>query len=613
MLRSTSALRPLVAHVPVASTSRAVAVPAAAPRAPHRRSFGSRQQVSWDDEDDSRRQPRRNPGAPHWQRDDDDSTGRSWSAPRREPSKGKKGNRQPRDRPHPPPSPEDLERYRKARVLRAERLERKDLTAQLTETKTCAFASFLLLSLPSFSSSPISLCRADMGGFTQPRHLQYLTTLDPTRKEKDSRDVRVGPNRIRPAAEAYEPHTVYLAVTRYPVRWGHGRQTRRECFSGFCRESELEARFRALNYGKWQEEKTELVKLRHGYPKQPVTTPAHWACDKDSKELLDLAVFPGSPEERSLVNKPAGKLMTSLIKERARTLRDAEPAAAETEEGSAPEAPDAVSAKGRTIAELDSLIAEAKARILPPVEDYTRPSPPYTSPPLVVPLLTITLPTRPLAATLARLSNGHSRGLPFIASIPDLDRKDGPALFRRLLRMRANRIQQVAGELVRKLEGYGGGLMGLRMSPEDRGRGIEGEGLGEVIVAPQRGWVEVSWLEDESACWEGIARDEYVHGWDDFEGAKFGPRRRDDARWATEHPLVRGRSDAAEVDETDADGDGSAPSREAVAGAPAVDEAVSHIDSAEVAMQVEAEDEAQSAESDVQHVEQAQAKAKAAA
>ena len=374
-----------------------------------------------------------------------------------------------------------------------------------------------------------------MGGFTQPRHLQYLTTLDPTRKAKDSRDVRVGPDRIRPAAEAYEPHTVYLAVTRYPIRWGHGRQTRRECFSGFCRESELEDRFRALNYGTWKDEKTELVKLRHGQPKQPVVTPAHWSCLADSKEYLDLAVLPGSPEERSLLNRPASKLLTALFKERTRTLRDAK---LKADAPSSSARADAVSAQGRTLAELEALIASTSARLLPPVTDYERPPPPYTSPPLVVPLLTVTLPTRPLAATLARLSNGHPRGLSFIASIPNEDRKDGPALFRRLLRMRANRMQQVARELILKLEGYGGGLMGLRMGPEDRGRGIEGEGLGESTSAPERGWAEVSWLDEQSACWEGIARDEYLASWDDVEGAKAGPRRRDDARWAAPHPLV---------------------------------------------------------------------------
>ncbi|GAA5837214.1 hypothetical protein JCM9279_005619 [Rhodotorula babjevae] len=547
MLRSAPTLRSLLSGPPVASTSRAAL-------ANPRRSFASRPQASWDDEADTRRPVARTRDGqiiPHYERGDRDRP--SWSAPRRTADDGYQPKprrpKQPRDNVHPPPSPEDLERYRRMRVQRAERLERKDLTAQLTETKTY------------------------MGGFTQPRHLQYLTTLDPTRKAKDSRDVRVGPNRIRPAAEAYEPHTVYLAVTRYPIRWGHGRQTRRECFSGVCRESELEDRFRALNYGTWKEEKTELVKLRHGQPKQPVVTPAHWSCLRDSKEYLDLAVMPGSPEERSLLNRPASKLLSALIKERARTLRDAK-LEADAPSTSAPA--DAVSAQGRTLAELDALIDSTSARLLPPVTDYTRPPPPYTSPPLVVPLLTVTLPTRPLAATLSRLCNSHARGLSFMASIPNEDRKDGPALFRRLLRMRANRVQQVARELILKLEGYGGGLMGLRMGPEDRGRGIEGEGLGESTSAPARGWAEVSWLDEQSACWEGIARDEYVSSWDDVEGAKAGPRRLDNARWATPHPLVPAVGEA-----------------EGAAAASASVEALARVDTDAAARQVEADEEAE--------------------
>ncbi|GAA6046566.1 hypothetical protein JCM3770_006212 [Rhodotorula araucariae] len=505
MLRAASSLRPLLSGAPVASTSRAVVPPRA-------RSHSSRPQVSWDADVPQS-------SVPHWERDS-----KSWSAPRRE---NKSRVKQHTVVEHKPPTPEERKRHQEMRVRRAERLERKDLTAQLTETKTY------------------------MGGFTQPRHLQYLTTLDPTRKEKDSREVRVGPNRTRPAAEAYEPHTVYLAVTRYPIRWGHGRQTRRECFSGYCRESELEDRFRALNYGTWAEETTELVKLKHGQPRQPVTTPAHWACHDDSKEYLDLAVFPGSPEERALLNKPAGRLLAQLRKERVRLVRDAEAAASDKDKADIAAPGDFLSDKGRTVAELDALIDSCHAQLAPPVKGWTRPSPPYTSPPLVVPLVTVTLPTRPLAATLARLCNGHARGLPFIASIPVEDRKDGPALFRRLLRMRANRLQQVARELVYKLEGHAGGLMGLRLSPEERGRGIEGEGLGERVSAPERGWVEVSWLDPASECWTGLARDEYLASWDDLEGAKSGPYRRDDAKWLTPHPLVPDRAveGAAPVDE----------------------------------------------------------------
>jgi len=38
---------------------------------------------------------------------------------------------------NPDPTPEEREKRKLMRIQRAERLERKDLTAQLTETKTC--------------------------------------------------------------------------------------------------------------------------------------------------------------------------------------------------------------------------------------------------------------------------------------------------------------------------------------------------------------------------------------------------------------------------------------------------------------------------------------------
>ncbi|GAA5981372.1 hypothetical protein JCM10908_004085 [Rhodotorula pacifica] len=498
LLQST--LRPATGALgaAVASTSRAV-LHFASPTF----SRGYARQQSWDDE------------PPRERREDRGGSSSSWSAPRNPPphwadrkdgngfAPKKKHKKQPRVIQHPPLTEEQLKRQAEMRIQRAERLERKDLTAQLTPVKTY------------------------MGGFTQPRHLEYLTVMDPTRKKKDSYDVRLGPDRTRPQAEAYTPHTVYLAVTRYPVRWGHGRATRRECFSGFCSEAGLEQRFTELNYGTWKDDETKLVKLKHGQPKQPVLTPAHWHCSNESKEYLDLAVLPGSPEERTLLNRPASHLLRALEREKARLQK-----ALSADEASVP-------VSGRSIEELDALIAEHRQRLLPPVVDYVRPEPPYTDPPHVVPFLTVTMPTRPLAATLARLCNGHPRGLPFIASVPNEDRRDGPALFRRLLRMRADRIRELVDQLVYRLEGNVGGLMSVRLSPEDKGRGLDGEGLDKKLEAPPRGWAEYSFLDDASLCWDGIAREEYLASWEGMpEQVKQGPRRDDKGSWTTPHPLV---------------------------------------------------------------------------
>ncbi|BGP12372.1 hypothetical protein JCM10213_002024 [Rhodosporidiobolus nylandii] len=520
MLGSSSWLRPFSAALPVASTSRAVFVKPP----PFVRSFASRQRSWSDEDDDDPATDRSKRDAGRW------APGTRWTAPKK--ASNKQRQRQQRKQDNPPPSEADLERYRQMRIQRAERLERRDLTAQMTETKTY------------------------MGGFTQPRHFQYLTVMDPTRKNKDSYEVRVGENRIRPEASAYEPHTVYLAVTRHPIRWGHGRATRREVFSGYCKESELAERFKELNYGRWVEEKTELVKLAHGKPKQPVTTPAHWACLDDSKEYLDLAVLPGSPEERALLNRPASHQIRALEAELKRlTKKDYElydklnPPATPSEPkppgppAKAPPRPplpdDFVSPTADRQKEIKAQIRQIRTTLRPAVENYERPTPPYLDPRLVVPFLTVTLPTRPLAATVARLCNAHPRGLPFMAGIPNDDRRDGPALFRRLLRLRTNRLQELTQEIVQKITGHGGGLMAMRLKPEDRGRGIEGEGLSEEVKAPTaRGWAEFSWLDEKSPCWEGIAKEQYIDGWAEMAEAKRGPDRAETTEWMEPHPLV---------------------------------------------------------------------------
>ena len=335
-----------------------------------------------------------------------------------------------------------------------------------------------------------------MGGFTQPRHLAFLNPLDKTRKEKDSYAVRVGDTRIRPSTEAYEPHLVYLCTTRYPVRWGHGRATRREVFSGFCKQSEFKAR---------------LIKLNAGILKDDGT----WLLDNDVKDYLTGAVWPGSPEARSLENKYRKQLAKAQDDEPVLPT----PAPAPTVEGE-------VAAASTVEGEVAAAPPKKKKKqphfdIVPPVLDFVRPLPPYDNPSLIMPLLTVTLPTRPLASTLSRLCNAHPRGLPFYASIPDKDRKDGPSFFRRLLRMRTDRIRELSEILVDRLEGNGGGLFGLRMNAEDKGRGIEGEALAEGLNAPEKGWAQLRWLEDGSEGWNGLERETLMESWEQSEGVNM--------------------------------------------------------------------------------------------
>lgn len=370
-----------------------------------------------------------------------------------------------------------------------------------------------------------------MGGFTQPRHLAFLNPMDKTRKPKDSYEIRVSENRVRPSLEAYEPHVVYLAFTRYPVRWGHGRATRREVFSGFCKESEMMDRFKMLNGG-WR---------RSG---------GHIFRDSDTVEYLDLCVWPGSPEERSLLNKYRRQAAKIIEKEQGEQEDSLEEEGIEGQEGiegdeaesslSSRETVPSIETEAVAVSEMalgaDGLPLPTppssppkkkkknniKYNILPPVHNFIRPLPPYTSPPIIIPFLTITLPTRPLASTLARLCNAFERGLPFYASVPNPDRKDGPAFFRRLLRLRMDRIRQLTGLMVTRLQGEGGGFFGLRLNAEDKGRGVEGEYLYEDLPVPVKGWAQIRWLKDDSEGWEGLEKETLKGSWELEEGIVDG-------------------------------------------------------------------------------------------
>ena len=455
-------------------------------------------QASWDANEGGRA------GPSGWDRD---ANGDGFEARPRKPIRKK----MPRNPPPPgPPSAEEMAKRERMRVARAERLERMDLTSQLTPQKTCKSTTTTspVCYPPPIAHSSLHSSRAplaDMGGFTQPKHLRFLNPLDPTRKGKDSHQTRISGDRVRPAEEAYEPHSVFLAVTRHPVRWGHGRATRREVFSGFCKTVDLAEQFRRLNYGVWLD-----AREASGSGKNAVEArEAQWTAPSESKEYCELAVWPGSSEERSILNRPFYLARKVWEKEAALAREKGEP------EPAAPE-----------------------VAFIPPVSaEWQKPLPPYTSPPIILPLVTVTLPTRPLAATLARLCNAHERGLPFIASIPNADRKDGPAMFRRLLRMRSDRTRQLARDIAERLDGMKGGFFGLRMSAEDIGRGMgEGEGLG--VRTRERGtqWAEVSWLEEGSRGWDGIQRDMFLADWKETEEVRVGARLTEEGRKVGEEP-----------------------------------------------------------------------------
>jgi len=112
--------------------------------------------------------------------------------------------------------------------------------------------------------------------------------------------------------------------------------------------------------------------------------------------------------------------------------------------------------------------------------------PTLESKPFFRPLLAITVSTRPIAGTLARLSRAHPRGLPFYASISNDDRKYGVSFGLRSRNMRLARMRSLSVEIMERLAGLKGGFIGLRFHPLDRGRGIDGEGLEDILPLEKR-------------------------------------------------------------------------------------------------------------------------------
>lgn len=102
------------------------------------------------------------------------------------------------------------------------------------------------------------------------------------------------------------------------------------------------------------------------------------------------------------------------------------------------------------------------------------------------PLLTITLSTRPLALTIARLSKARERGLPFYAAMTSDDRKCLFSYSNRMTNMRLDRARQLTLAAVARLAGHRGGFVGIRFGVHDKGRGVDGEALADPISPEKR-------------------------------------------------------------------------------------------------------------------------------
>lgn len=94
--------------------------------------------------------------------------------------------------------------------------------------------------------------------------------------------------------------------------------------------------------------------------------------------------------------------------------------------------------------------------------------------PFWIPVLAVSLPTRPLARVMARLAKALPRGLPYYASMPTEDLKCKLSYPSRSLNLRLTRMRRLTSQIAERLAGYYAGFPGIRFDPRLPGRGVNG-------------------------------------------------------------------------------------------------------------------------------------------
>ncbi|KAK7460587.1 hypothetical protein VKT23_009308 [Stygiomarasmius scandens] len=163
---------------------------------------------------------------------------------------------QPSRNSSPTPFSEEANVVRR-RILKAERDERMDITTQLTPVRTY------------------------MGGFTRPKDLRISNWWPGGAYSTSSKFYE------EPSPYAYEPHTVFLLESRYPVRYGIGRVDSIEHIVGICRATDFEAVVKMYNSLEAPAEGLiAMDNARWPWTKSPEPKSVKWW---DSKEELEEA------------------------------------------------------------------------------------------------------------------------------------------------------------------------------------------------------------------------------------------------------------------------------------------------------------------------------------
>ncbi|KIJ56515.1 hypothetical protein M422DRAFT_238141 [Sphaerobolus stellatus SS14] len=362
-------------------------------------------------------------------------------------------------------TPEEEVRILKRRLEKAERDERMDITTTLTPPKTY------------------------MGGFTRPRDLRASNWYP------GGPYILKGKKYEIPHEDAYKPHTVFLAETRYKVRQGTGRVDARNHVVGICRTQDWHKIVKKLNSRSVPREYRESLDnacwpwLPDGGGKV-LKQVKWWGPDENLEEIM-----------KEIYEDPNYKIPEDILE------------TVEEEEVEEPQ-PKQPPYPGKKPKDLLSMFVEPRIADTP--QERTKPKvyklkeirkaymPIIKQEPFWRPLVAIGFSTRPLALTLARLARGMERGTPFYATIPNEDRKCLVSFDARMRNLRLNRMRQLVTDICKRLAGYQGGFIGIRFNVNDRGRTIGGEGL-EAPLPPQYRIVDVRVAEWYSCAEEEMA------------------------------------------------------------------------------------------------------------
>ncbi|PFH46030.1 hypothetical protein AMATHDRAFT_88557 [Amanita thiersii Skay4041] len=358
----------------------------------------------------------------------------------------------------PPGPPAEAVRILSRRIEKAERDERMSITMAMTPPKT------------------------HMGGFTRPQKIVPFNWLPGGHLSHNNKLYEP------PPPQAYEPHTVFLLEGRYLSRQSLGRVDAVKYIVEVCQEGDLEAVLRRYNSHKAP---AELIEAMDN---------ARWPWVTKRGKLKEIKSKHITSEEEAAIFQEAAEDVEDiehLQEEQGAELDIPPPVEHPTEHLPDPDTPPP--STSRATSKDEALRAATRAKYLPTL----------STTPFFRPLLTITLPTRPLALSILRLSKSLINGLPFNSYvmsdlvspmhffIPSLRPKKGskppqtefqhPSTYNARTRcLRLDRLLHLSSSLAELLIGARGGIAGLRFSPDTLGRGLNPHDLVHPLTPSQR-------------------------------------------------------------------------------------------------------------------------------